>query len=165
MIYTVNGTDRFVTKHLGDEPEWGDVYPSCVYGETFTFAELSNDAYESYDPWVRKENGDVYQQGETINCTFDELGVYGVFLVDDDWSNGTIRSVWQKNNGVIIDSANGNYADIHEATFNATAVPKKFNITYELNGGTNNSENPNTYDVETVVTFKNPTRANSVFVG
>ena len=163
MKYTVNNKDRLILSHLGEDFELGDVIPSCIYGKTFTFAELSSDAYESYGPWVRNENGKAYQQGQTINCTYEELGVYGGFMSQSFYDGR--NSKWIMNDGTLIDSADGNYADRYEATFNATAVPRKFNITYELNGGTNNSENPNTYDVETVVKFKTPTRANSDFVG
>ena len=162
--YSVNNQDRFVsTWHLGEDPEFGELFPMCNYGDTFTFADLSNDAYESYGPWVRNENGKEYQQKQTIDCTYEELGVYGGFMTKFNYDG--MHSKWIMNDGTLIDSADGNYADIYEATFNATAVPKKFNITYELNGGTNHSENPNTYDVETVVKFKTPTRANSDFEG
>lgn len=41
-------------------------------------------------------------------------------------------------------------------TFYAKWEAKSFNITYYLNGGTNNTENPNTYTVESEVVFSNP---------
>ena len=40
-----------------------------------------------------------------------------------------------------------------------------YNISYELNGGTNNSANPETYNVTKDVTLKNPTRTGYTFKG
>lgn len=41
----------------------------------------------------------------------------------------------------------------------------QYNITYVLNGGTNDSRNPSTYTKEDTVTFKSPTKENSTFLG
>ena len=43
--------------------------------------------------------------------------------------------------------------------------PVSYSITYNLNGGTNASSNPSTYNVLYGVTFANPTRAGYVFMG
>ena len=42
---------------------------------------------------------------------------------------------------------------------------KQYNITYVLNGGTNDSSNPSTYRTGDTVTFKAPTKENSTFLG
>lgn len=44
-------------------------------------------------------------------------------------------------------------------------VPIVYNITYNLNGGTNNSANPSTYNVYYGVTFQPPTKTGFKFVG
>ncbi|MBQ7105382.1 MAG: InlB B-repeat-containing protein [Bacilli bacterium] len=41
----------------------------------------------------------------------------------------------------------------------------KYNITYNLNGGVNNSANPTTYTVEDAITLKNPTKKGYTFKG
>lgn len=43
--------------------------------------------------------------------------------------------------------------------------PTTYTITYNLNGGTNNSANPSTYNVLYGVTFQNPTRSGYTFLG
>lgn len=43
--------------------------------------------------------------------------------------------------------------------------PTDYTITYNLNGGTNNSNNPSTYNVLYGVTFSNPTKAGYDFAG
>ena len=43
--------------------------------------------------------------------------------------------------------------------------PVSYSITYNLNGGTNNSANPSTYNVLYGVSLKNPTRAGYTFTG
>ena len=43
--------------------------------------------------------------------------------------------------------------------------PTDYTITYNLNGGTNNSSNPSTYNVLYGVTFSNPTKAGYDFLG
>jgi len=43
--------------------------------------------------------------------------------------------------------------------------PYDYSITYELDGGTNNSANPSTYNVLYGVTFQNPTRTGYNFIG
>ncbi len=40
-----------------------------------------------------------------------------------------------------------------------------YNITYELNGGTNNASNPDTYNVEDEIEFATPTRSGYIFNG
>ena len=43
--------------------------------------------------------------------------------------------------------------------------PITYKITYVLNGGTNHSDNPSTYTVDKIVTFKDPTREGYTFLG
>ncbi len=55
--------------------------------------------------------------------------------------------------------------DYGNKTFYAKWVPTQYSIEYVLNGGTNNPENPATYNVETAVTFSDPTRDGYTFGG
>ena len=51
-------------------------------------------------------------------------------------------------------------------TFYAKWTPTKYKITYQLNGGKNNSANPSTYTItSSAITLKNPTRSGYTFKG
>ncbi|MBP5602499.1 MAG: InlB B-repeat-containing protein [Treponema sp.] len=50
-------------------------------------------------------------------------------------------------------------------TYNAYWTPINYTITYELDGGTNHTDNPSTYTILSEITFKTPTKANAVFGG
>lgn len=50
-------------------------------------------------------------------------------------------------------------------TFYAKWIAKEYTITYNLNGGTNATGNPDTYTIEDSVTLKDPTRTGFVFTG
>ncbi len=52
-----------------------------------------------------------------------------------------------------------------KTTLYAQWTPKSYNITYNLNQGTNNSANPSTYNITQSVTLAMPTRDKHVFVG
>ena len=49
--------------------------------------------------------------------------------------------------------------------FNARWTPITYQIKYELNGGENNEENPNSYNIEQGLVFKAPTRVGYTFAG
>ena len=52
-----------------------------------------------------------------------------------------------------------------ETTFSASWTPIQYEIKYELNGGENNEENPNSYNVEQSLVLKAPTRVGYTFAG
>jgi len=49
--------------------------------------------------------------------------------------------------------------------FEFYALPNTYSITYNMNGGTNNSSNPSSYNILYGVTFSNPTRKGYTFTG
>ena len=60
----------------------------------------------------------------------------------------------------------GIYTDNKDATLYAHWTPVEYNITYDLDGGTLDTPNPTTYNVESeAITLNNPTREGSVFMG
>ena len=66
---------------------------------------------------------------------------------------------WTPDNGVV---AQGSFGD---KTFTATWTPISYAITYNLNGGQNNSENPATYTADSgLITLKDPTKAGYTFL-
>ena len=63
----------------------------------------------------------------------------------------------------VTEIALGSYGD---KKFYAKWTPTVYTITYELNGGVNNTENPATYTIETeTITFANPTKTGYMFGG
>ena len=52
-----------------------------------------------------------------------------------------------------------------DITLYAKWLTNNYKITYHLNGGVNNSDNPKTFNFDTLVTLKEPTREGFVFVG
>ena len=49
--------------------------------------------------------------------------------------------------------------------YTTTVKPPEFSITYELNGGTNNTENPSGYNTGDTVSLAFPERADYMFAG
>ncbi len=70
---------------------------------------------------------------------------------------------WYLENGTTkVESLNGYHEDLDLV---AHWELEKYNISYSLNGGTNNQSNPNTYSVKDVITFADPTREGYTFTG
>lgn len=52
-----------------------------------------------------------------------------------------------------------------DATLYAHWIPTEYNITYELNGGTNHASNPKTYNITQEITLQDPTYTGHIFKG
>ena len=52
-----------------------------------------------------------------------------------------------------------------DKSYYAKWTPINYTITYELDGGTNHTDNPSTYTILSEITLKTPTKANAVFGG
>lgn len=77
---------------------------------------------------------------------------YGMRDANDDW-------VWY-------DDVNQSFSQIAKSTYGGIYYkPIDYKITYNLNGGTNHSSNPSTYNVLYGVTLKEPTRTGYTFDG
>ena len=61
-------------------------------------------------------------------------------------------------------SAN-NWDKTTDATLYAHWIPTEYNITYELNGGTNHASNPKTYNITQEITLQDPTYTGHIFKG
>lgn len=53
----------------------------------------------------------------------------------------------------------------NDTTLSANWVTNEYTITYELNGGTNSTENPLSYSIYSEFSFESPTKNNSYFLG
>ena len=58
-----------------------------------------------------------------------------------------------------------NWDKTTDATLYAHWIPTEYNITYELNGGTNHASNPKTYNITQEITLQAPTYTGHIFKG
>ncbi len=84
---------------------------------------------------------------EEVGYTFE--GWYIDDTYETEFTIESIEDLLSSNNVVI-------YAKL-------SAIP--YNITYNLDGGENSSENPNTYTIEDAITFAEPTKEGYIFIG
>ena len=78
---------------------------------------------------------------------YDEEGGQGAQYYEPD---GTSAKNWDKTT---------------DATLYAHWIPTEYNITYELNGGTNHASNPKTYNITQEITLQDPTYTGHIFKG
>ena len=102
---------------------------------------------------------------ETYNEEFTPDATYGLtvpngFYLAGRFKNNQITGSWQTFNfGTKLTQP------AYVMNFEYDYYPTDYTITYNLNGGTNNSNNPSKYNVLYGVTFSNPTKAGYDFAG
>ena len=102
---------------------------------------------------------EIYGEEFTPNASYG-LTVPNGFFLAQRFGNGQITGKWQTFNfGTKLTQPN------YVMNFEYDYFPTNYTITYNLNGGTNNSNNPSTYNVLYGVTFSNPTKAGYDFAG
>lgn len=100
-----------------------------------------------------------YGEEFTPDATYG-LTVPNGFYLAQRFGNGQITGKWTTFNfGTKITQP------AYVMNFEYDYFPTDYTITYNLNGGTNNSSNPSTYNVLYGVTFSNPTKAGYDFLG
>ena len=100
-----------------------------------------------------------YGEEFTPDATYG-LTVPNGFYLAQRFGNGQITGKWTTFNfGTKITQP------LYVMNFEYDYFPTDYTITYNLNGGTNNSSNPSTYNVLYGVTFSNPTKAGYDFAG
>lgn len=103
----------------------------------------------------------TYGSSVTINSN-DAVRIPNGFRLVNHFGTNTINSngTWKTYNMpyTFNQPAKSTWAEFYYA-------PKSYNITYDLDGGTNNSANPSTYNVLYGVALKNPTKKYWKFVG
>lgn len=102
---------------------------------------------------------------ETYNEEFTPNASYGLtvpngYYLANGFKNNQITGSWQTFNfGTKLTQPS------YVMNFEYDYYPTNYTITYNLNGGTNNSSNPSTYNVLYGVTFATPTKTGYDFVG
>ena len=79
--------------------------------------------------------------------------------------NGYTFNGWKEVDSTSTDLYNFDTPVVKDTDLEANWTPIIYNITYVLNGGTNDPENPSQYTVEDTIDFKNPTRDGYTFLG
>ena len=128
--------------------------------------------YNSYNFTVYSNNTDwgliTIKRGETINYKESDSDVlfYTEQVTVTAFSKGNVRFLgWYYNNEK--KSSNVIYTfNMVSSAYTLEAKWDCFNVTYVLNGGTNNVDNPSTYSVDMAdIILHNPTKAGYTFVG
>ena len=102
---------------------------------------------------------EIYGEEFTPNASYGLTVPNGYYLAQR-FGNGQITGKWQTFNfGTKLTQPN------YVMNFEYDYYPTDYTITYNLNGGTNSSDNPSTYNVLYGVTFATPTKTGYDFAG
>ena len=115
----------------------------------------NKDAFKLTATTYNKQYGDTFTLDKSFACKipngFHLNSTFGSSSLSGTWTAYPIgTSITQKAGSI--------YAEFDYS-------PTTYNITYDLDGGTNNSSNPSTYNVLYGVTLNNPTKNNAEFLG
>ncbi len=115
----------------------------------------NKNAYKLAATTFTKQYNDTYSLDESYKYTipngFKLRNTYGTSSVTGTWKSYSFgTSITQK---------------AGKMSYEYNYDPISYNITYDLNGGTNNSNNPSKYNVLYGVTLQNPTKSNAEFLG
>lgn len=157
---------------------------SCVKDNTFTLEFSAASSNVRLDDIVLKVKTPTYTNYVTqcaanqVRVTYDANGgsapscAGGVTTKNDSYevcSTEPTRSYYDFggwNDGSTTYAASASYDLQDNTTFTAQWTPTPYTITYELDGGTNDDDNPAGYNVETAtITLKAPTRGQDRFEG
>lgn len=113
------------------------------------------DAFKLTSTSFSKKYGETFILDKTYACK-----IPNGFSLNNKWGTGSLSNSWTAYTmGTSVTQKAGNIYVEYDYS------PITYNISYELNGGTNNSSNPSTYNVLYGVTLSNPTKNNAEFLG
>ena len=115
----------------------------------------NKDAFKLTSTSFTKKKGDIYTLDASYACK-----IPNGFYLHKNFGSSSITGTWT---GYAIGTSITQKASNFYAEFDYYAT--NYNITYELNGGINNSNNPSTYNVLYGVTLNSPTKNNAEFLG
>ncbi|MBQ7353780.1 MAG: InlB B-repeat-containing protein, partial [Clostridia bacterium] len=146
---------------------------SVKYADGASYTMGTNSSYTLYAVWQANENTLVFNANggsgtmsnmiiptdSTVTLNSNEFTNNGLDFLG--WATSVSGSVVYEDGASYTMGANNTY------TLYAVWGVMKYDITYELNGGTNNSNNPSQYTKDDTITLENPTYPNSYldFVG
>lgn len=113
------------------------------------------DAFKLTSTSFSKKYGETFILDKTYACK-----IPNGFSLNNKWGTGSLSNSWTAYTmGTSVTQKAGNIYVEYDYS------PITYNISYDLNGGTNNSSNPSTYNVLYGVTLNNPTKNNADFLG
>ena len=143
---------------------------SKVYSDEETYSMGLESSYTLYALWKPKTYSITYklnggQTSESNKTTYDiESDSFSLVnpvregYIFVGWSGSGLDS----NENLSVSVSTGTYGDL---TFTANWKAIEYQITYDLDGGQNNSGNPGTYTIEQLITLLPPTKTGYTFKG
>ena len=118
-----------------------------------------------YAKWQYVSNVTVEFDGGEAEGDIPNQFVYGeIYSLPTPIKAGSLFAGWYVNGQKV--SENGTWSYKHDVTLTASWVPTTIVINYVLNGGTQNSANPESFDVYTgVIELLDPTKDHAIFMG
>lgn len=150
------------------------IYTMPAQAMKLTATSFYKNKYEHWAWGFKNEGNNSNKQAFLLQTTYGEEtygeeftpdATYGLtvpngYTLAPRFGNGQITGKWTTFNfGTKITQPS------YVMNFEYDYFPTDYTITYNLNGGTNNSNNPSTYNVLYGVTFSNPTKAGYDFLG
>ena len=113
------------------------------------------DAFKLTSTSFSKKYGETFILDKTYACK-----IPNGFSLNNKWGTGSLSNSWTSHTmGTSVTQKAGNIYIEYDYS------PITYNISYDLNGGINNSNNPSTYNVLYGVTLSNPSKNNAEFLG
>ncbi|MBQ8546603.1 MAG: InlB B-repeat-containing protein [Clostridia bacterium] len=147
------------------------VNEDVVFTDGASYTMGTNSSYTLYAVWQANQNTLVFDanggSGSMSNMTIATDSTVWLntnsftkeYYTFKGWSTSANGDVVYKDGARYIMGTNSSY------TLYAVWEPTEYDITYVLNNGTNNSQNPSTYNGEETITFASPTRKGYSFKG
>ena len=98
--------------------------------------------------------GKKYEAGATVPCTFNEMGTYGGYLLEQDSTN--IAGTYVMNDGTEVSGS-----DLEYKVFNATYTPNTYTVKFDCGTGTGTAPATRGVQYDSTFTFPNNTCTNS----
>ncbi len=142
----------YKTNRIAVSPEICKIYQISIY--------VRNDSYGVAQAGVRVEKCPTIKVMVTISNSIEQTYGSTVHRPYVAQKNGYIFDGWFDDNNVIISDV---WEYNSDQTFHSKWTKIVYNITYIMNGGINDPENPSTYTVEDIITLKDPIKEGYYF--
>ncbi len=143
---------------LNDPTRVGYVFAGWKEGDSIALGSIGAKTFTATWTPVRYDIAYVLNGGTNDKANPSGYTIEDEVTLKDPTRVGYVFAGWKEGDSIALGS-------IGAKTFTAAWTPVKYDITYVLNGGTNDKANPSGYTIEDMVTLKNPTRAGYAFAG